>query len=146
MTTMAMNTRAATTAVVEAQSTGRPGWRAHGQADPNWWIDGHFGGRSLADSLRQRDIGSLFRFLKSRGWSQAAIAAATGTTENQVRAVIQGRQRVTSYDVLERIAERLDIPRGLMGLAYEQECLSAGNVGDPQPLAVQPCRRGLTVA
>jgi hypothetical protein len=115
---MAMNARTATTAVFGSQSAGHPGWRAHSQADPNWWIDGHFGGRSLADLLRQRDIGALFRFLKSRGWSQAMIAAVTGTTENQVRAVIQGRQRVTSYDVLERIAERLGIPRGLMGLAY----------------------------
>ncbi|RQW95393.1 hypothetical protein DLJ59_32935 [Micromonospora inaquosa] len=117
---MAMNTSTTTTAAVRAQTTRYPGWRAHGQTDPSWWIDGHLGGRSLAELLRQRDIGSLFRFLKSRGWSQAAIAAATGTTENQVRAVIQGRQRVTSYDVLERIAERLDIPRGLMGLAYEK--------------------------
>ncbi|WP_307969646.1 helix-turn-helix domain-containing protein [Salinispora arenicola] len=120
MTTTAMNVRTATTTVFGSQCAGNPGWWAHSQVDPNWWIDGRFGGRSLADLLRQRDIGSLFRFLKSRGWSQATIAAATGTTENQVRAVIQGRQRVTSYDVLERIAERLSIPRGLMGLAYEQ--------------------------
>ncbi|MEU4594941.1 MULTISPECIES: helix-turn-helix domain-containing protein [Micromonospora] len=119
---MAMNARTATTALSESQSgsqfAGLPGWRAHNRADPDWWINEHFEGRSLAEVLRQRDISSLFRFLKSRGWSQAAVAAATGTTENQVRAVIQGRQRVTSYDVLERIAERLDIPRGLMGLAY----------------------------
>ncbi|MEV6515015.1 helix-turn-helix domain-containing protein [Micromonospora chalcea] len=117
---MALNTGTTTTAAVRGQTTRYPAWQAHGQTDPSWWIDGHLGGRSLAELLRQRDIGSLFRFLKSRGWSQAAIAAATGTTENQVRAVIQGRQRVTSYDVLERIAERLDIPRGLMGLAYEK--------------------------
>ncbi|WP_326564695.1 helix-turn-helix domain-containing protein [Micromonospora peucetia] len=130
---MAMNTRTATTAVLESQSAGYRGWRAHSQADPNWWIDGHFGGHSLADLLRQRDIGSLFRFLKSRGWSQATIAAATGTTENQVRAVIQGRQRVTSYDVLERIAESLGIPRGLMGLAYLPLGTSAESAGIPRP-------------
>ncbi|WP_139131440.1 helix-turn-helix domain-containing protein [Micromonospora halophytica] len=115
---MASNTRAATIAAIESPPMRFAGWRVNGHPDPDWWINGCFEGRPLSDLLRRRDISSVFRFLKSRGWSQSAIAAATGTTENQVRAIIQSRQRVTSYEVLERIAEGLRIPRGMMGLAY----------------------------
>ncbi|MFI7203854.1 helix-turn-helix domain-containing protein [Micromonospora aurantiaca (nom. illeg.)] len=116
---MTTNAFTGTIAAMPAASRAHGGWRTSDHVDPCWWTSGRFEGRPLADLLRQRDIGAVFRFLKSRGWSQAAIAAATGTTENQVRAVIRGRQRVTSYDVLERIAEGLRIRRGLMGLAYE---------------------------
>jgi transcriptional regulator with XRE-family HTH domain len=68
--------------------------------------------------LREHDIPRLFRFLRSRGWSRAAIAAATGLAETRVREIYHGRQHVTSYDVLERIASGLSIDRGLLGLAY----------------------------
>jgi len=60
----------------------------------------------------------VFRFLRSRGFSRAAIAAATGLSETRVRSVAQGRQQITSYEVLERIAAGLGIPRGSLGLAY----------------------------
>lgn len=63
-------------------------------------------------------MGVIFRFLKARGWSVSAITAATAVSENRVRAIQAGRQMVTSYDVLERIATGLNIERGLMGLAY----------------------------
>ncbi|WTF86155.1 helix-turn-helix domain-containing protein [Micromonospora globbae] len=116
---MTTNAFTGTIAAIPVASRAHGGWRTRDHVDPGWWTSGRFEGRPLTDLLRQRDIGAVFRFLKSRGWSQAAIAAATGTTENQVRAVIRGRQRVTSYDVLERIAEGLRIRRGLMGLAYE---------------------------
>lgn len=86
--------------------------------DPEWWRSGVLDGRPMLDFLRQRDIGAVFRFLRARGWSRAAIAAATGLTETRVRQIAQGKQKITSYDVLERIADGLHIDRGLIGLAY----------------------------
>lgn len=62
----------------------------------------------------------MFQFLKTRGFSRAAIAAAVGLSENRVREVIKCRQHVTSYEVLERIVTGLGIDRGLMGLAYTE--------------------------
>lgn len=88
------------------------------RCDPQWWVNGAHDGVRLYDALRERDVTVVFRFLATRGWSRAAIAAATGLSENRVRAIVQGRQVVQSYDVLERIAEGLRIDRGLMGLAY----------------------------
>ena len=41
----------------------------------------------------------------------------TGMSETRVRQISQGRQRVTSYEVLERIADGLSIPRPRLGLA-----------------------------
>ena len=86
--------------------------------DPSWWSSGSFEGRLVRDVLGARDAGAVFRFLKTRGWSRAAIAGATGLTETRVRAVSQGKQQITSYEVIERIAEGLQIERGLMGLAF----------------------------
>ncbi|GLI03894.1 helix-turn-helix domain-containing protein [Phytohabitans aurantiacus] len=88
------------------------------QAEASWWTDGVFDGRPVYQFLAARDIGAIFRFLKTRGWSRAAIAAATGLTETRVRAIARGSQQITSYQVLERIAAGLKIERGMLGLAY----------------------------
>jgi tetratricopeptide (TPR) repeat protein len=91
----------------------------------------------MSDILRQRDVTSLFRFLKRRGWSRAAIAAATGLSETRVRQICQARQQVTTYEVLERIAAGLRIDRGLIGIGYCDDSAAAG-----QPFAVplvDPC-------
>jgi hypothetical protein len=98
------------------------------EPDRAWWTSGNFDGLALPQILASRDIARLFRFLKTRGYSRAAIAAATGLSETRVRAIMQGGQQITSYDVLERVAYGLHIDRGLMGLAY------AGR-GDAQPAA-----------
>jgi hypothetical protein len=72
----------------------------------------------MRDILAARDVGAVFRFLRGVGWSLTALCAATGLSESRIRAVMQGSQRITSYDVLERVAVGLHIPRGAMGLAY----------------------------
>lgn len=82
-----------------------------------WWFES-FEGRSLADALRDHDMGTIFRFLRSRGWSRVTIAAATGLGETRVRAIAKGEQRITAYAVLVRVADGLHIPRDYMGLAY----------------------------
>ena len=91
------------------------------QIDPTWWTSSTYEGRPMREILRRRDIPAVFRFLASRGWSRAAIAAATGLSESRVRGIRQGRQQITSYDVLERIADGLGIQRGLIGLAYTDD-------------------------
>lgn len=91
------------------------------RVDPDWWTTGSLDGRPMLDVLRERDIATVFQFLGSRGWSRAAIAAATGLTETRVRGIVQGKQRIASYEVLERIADGLQVDRGLLGLAYTNE-------------------------
>jgi transcriptional regulator with XRE-family HTH domain len=86
--------------------------------DPEWWRYAAWDGRPLHAVLHEHDIAGLFGFLEARGWSPSAIAAVTGLSANRVRAIRQGRRRVTSYQELERLAVGLDIHRGLLGLAF----------------------------
>ncbi|MDQ3151617.1 MAG: helix-turn-helix domain-containing protein [Actinomycetota bacterium] len=74
--------------------------------------------------LATRDIGALYRLLSTCDVSQRTIAALTGQSQSEVSEILKGR-RVVAYDVLERIAAGLGIPRELMGLSYGEN--SAGS-------------------
>ncbi len=67
--------------------------------------------------LASRDVGALYRALTEAGLSQYQIARLTGQSQSEVSEIIGGR-RVIAYEVLERIAEGLGVPRELMGLSW----------------------------
>lgn len=60
---------------------------------------------------------------------QRDIAAMTGQSQSEASEILKGR-RVMGYDVLVKIAEGLDIPRGLMGLAYDEDLLPSSEEAD----------------
>jgi transcriptional regulator with XRE-family HTH domain len=101
--------------------------------DESWWRQATFEGKSVAAALRARDMSLLFRFLRSRGYSRSRLAGCTGLAETRVRAISNGTQQVTAYEVLERIAEGLGIPRHMMGLAYEDVPASLDKSHDDGP-------------
>jgi transcriptional regulator with XRE-family HTH domain len=68
-------------------------------------------------ALASRDISTVYRLLSQAGMTQRVIAEATGQSQSEVCEIIQGRQ-VIAYDVLERIADGLGVPREAMGLGY----------------------------
>ena len=69
-------------------------------------------------ALATRDIATVFRLLQRYGVSQRRIAAFTGQSQSEISEILGGR-RVVSYEVLVRIAEGLDVPRGHLGLAHD---------------------------
>jgi transcriptional regulator with XRE-family HTH domain len=69
--------------------------------------------------LAEHDIGGVYRLLHRHGVSQRAIAARTGQSQSEISEILAGR-RVHSYEVLLRIAEGLEIPRGWMGLDFDE--------------------------
>ncbi|MGW3785682.1 helix-turn-helix domain-containing protein [Micromonospora chokoriensis] len=75
---------------------------------------------NVRTAVRVRDIGTLFRLLaRHTGASQTRIGAVVGLEQGYVSRVIAGR-KVTSIDVLERIADGCGMPdeiRMLLGLA-----------------------------
>jgi len=75
--------------------------------------------REMRDALSNRDVSQIYRLLRRRGVSQRQIAALTGQSQSEVSEILKGRQ-VMAYDVLARIADGLSIPRGYMGLAYDE--------------------------
>ncbi|MGH4007510.1 MAG: helix-turn-helix domain-containing protein [Pseudonocardiaceae bacterium] len=77
-------------------------------------------------ALAARDIAVVYRLLTEAGVSQHQIAHLTGQSQSEVSEILTGRRVVRAYDVLVRIAEGLDVPRGWMGLAYDEVLESAG--------------------
>jgi tetratricopeptide (TPR) repeat protein len=74
---------------------------------------------SMREALSKREISSVYRQLRQHGVSQRQIAAWTGQSQSEVSEILKGRQ-VMAYDVLMRISIGLGVPRGYMGLAYDE--------------------------
>ncbi|ATE51899.1 MULTISPECIES: helix-turn-helix transcriptional regulator [Actinosynnema] len=75
--------------------------------------------QEMRDALAKREISTVYRLLRRHGVSQRQIAALTGQSQSEVSEILKGRQ-VMAYDVLTRIATGLGVPRGYMGLAYDE--------------------------
>lgn len=98
--------------------------RVREQVDPALWRR-----TDMRAALAARDISGVFKLLQRMGVSQRHIAALTGQSQSEISEILAGRQ-VVSYDVLTRIADGLGIPRGTLGLAYDDE--TAALLGVPQ--------------
>jgi transcriptional regulator with XRE-family HTH domain len=84
-----------------------------GDIDPAIWQD-----RAMRRAIATRDIAVVYRCLVAAGVTQRWIADAVGQSQSEVSEILAGRQ-VQSYDVLVRVADGLEVPRGWMGLAYD---------------------------
>src|SRR6266540_7482695 len=73
----------------------------------------------MRSALAAREVSTIYKLLRRRGVSQRQIAAMTGQSQSEVSEILKGRQ-VMAYDVLVRIADGLGVPRGYMGLAYDE--------------------------
>jgi transcriptional regulator with XRE-family HTH domain len=73
----------------------------------------------MRSALAAREVSTVYRLLRRTGVSQRQIAALTGQSQSEVSEILKGRQ-VMAYDVLARIADGLGVPRGYMGLAYDE--------------------------
>ncbi|MFD5748132.1 helix-turn-helix domain-containing protein [Streptomyces sp. NPDC127033] len=72
----------------------------------------------LRAALIEHDFAAVFALIKKwSGLSQNRIASACQLTPGKVSTIISGSQRVTSFDVMCRIADGLRIPGHLLGLA-----------------------------
>ncbi|MFD5085243.1 helix-turn-helix domain-containing protein [Kitasatospora sp. NPDC058201] len=88
----------------------------------------------ISAALRDRDIGSLFRYVQHHsGAGQARIAVQVGMTQARVNEIINGRREVVRLDVFERIADGLNMPddaRRQLGLAPRRESRTPGAAFD----------------
>ncbi|MEV0005612.1 helix-turn-helix transcriptional regulator [Micromonospora sp. NPDC050980] len=80
--------------------------------------------REMRQALASRDLKTIYQRLQRVGVSQRRIARLTGQTASEVYEVLKGR-RVMAHDVLVRIADGLGIPRGYMGVAYDESTETA---------------------
>lgn len=71
----------------------------------------------VRDALARHDFAEVYRWLKRHGWTHRAIAAAVAQSQSEVNEILNGR-KIISVQLLERMADGLQIPRGYLGLAY----------------------------
>jgi transcriptional regulator with XRE-family HTH domain len=98
--------------------------RVQDRVDPAMWRR-----PDMRAALAARDIATVFRLLQRVGVSQRRIAALTGQSQSEISEILGGRH-VVSYDVLARIADGLGVPRGQLGLAYDDG--TAHFIGAPE--------------
>jgi transcriptional regulator with XRE-family HTH domain len=84
-----------------------------------------------------RDIATVYRRLLALGLSQRRLAARTGQVQSEVCEILGGR-KVQAYDVLERIAQGLSIPRAFLGLAFGAPYELGPSVVDYPPMPPAP--------
>jgi hypothetical protein len=89
------------------------------EIDPAWWLSGTWDGRPVRQFLEERDVTAVFRFLHARGLSYGVIGGLVGISPNRTAEIAKNTRQVTAYDVLERVAVGLRIPRAAMGLGCE---------------------------
>ncbi|SFD14742.1 hypothetical protein [Streptomyces aidingensis] len=79
----------------------------------------------LRQALAEHDFSAAFSIIKKYGGlSQNRIAAACALTPGKVSTILKGTHRVTSYQVISRIADGLRIPGHMVGLTprrWEQD-------------------------
>jgi hypothetical protein len=85
--------------------------------------------------MASRDILTMYRLLQRYGFSQRRIAALTGQSQSEVFEILCGR-RVTTYDLLVRIADGPGAPRagwdsGTTDPSRHRRRSSSGATGGP---------------
>lgn len=99
------------------------------QLPDRFWSD-----MEILDSLAQRDIGQLFRLIqRASGATQTRVGIAVGLSQAQVSEIMSGGRRVSSVDVLSRIATGLQIPEPARSVLF----LGDATAGDQQHAPLQ---------
>jgi hypothetical protein len=101
------------------------------EIDPSWWASGTWEGRPIREFLERREVTVIFRFLHARGVSYGAIGGLVGISPNRAAEIAKNIRQVTAYEVLERVAVGLRIPRVAMGLGYEPDAEPGGRPDHP---------------
>jgi transcriptional regulator with XRE-family HTH domain len=99
---------------------------------PEAWED-----QEMRSALAGREVSTIYKLLRRKGVSQRQIAAMTGQSQSEVSEILKGRQ-VMAYDVLLRIADGLGVPRGYMGLAYDEVTAARVAESSESPEAEEP--------
>ncbi|MGH3720666.1 MAG: helix-turn-helix domain-containing protein [Pseudonocardiaceae bacterium] len=95
--------------------------------------------------LDARDVAGVFRLLRRVGVSQREIGARTGQSQSEVSEIVRGRQ-VRDVNVLERVCDGLEVPRGYMRLAGGAGAYAGGGADVPEEVAEEMRRRVLLAA
>ncbi|MEU6097753.1 helix-turn-helix transcriptional regulator [Streptomyces sp. NPDC047079] len=85
--------------------------------DPRAIVAGLLSDERLLRACAERDMGTVFRMLNTRGISARRIAAAVDITQGRLYDYMNGKSRVEKLTLFEQIADAFHIPGHLLGLA-----------------------------
>jgi transcriptional regulator with XRE-family HTH domain len=86
----------------------------------------------MVQALDQRDVAAALKiFRKWTGATQGQLGALCGMPQSHISEILNGKRRVTSLDVIERLANGLNIPRDRLGLADPARAAEASRSPDP---------------
>jgi len=94
--------------------------------------------------LDARDVAGVYRLLRRLGMSQREISRCTGQSQSEVWEILHGRQ-VRDVNVLERICDGLEVPRGYMRLAGVADAYPGRRTTVPEEV-VEAMRRRVLLA
>ena len=94
--------------------------------------------------LDARDVAGVYRLLRRLGMSQREISRRTGQSQSEVWEILHDRQ-VLNVNVLERICDGLEVPRGYMRLAGIADAYPGGRSTVPEEV-VEAMRRRVLLA
>jgi len=100
-------------------------------------------------ALAGRDIEALLQVVRQHGITQTRLGTATGLGQPRVNELANGRRRVTSIEVLERIADGLSMPdsaRIALGLAPRSPVPAPWTAWDRQDGAADAIRAAVAEA
>ncbi|MEV8635655.1 helix-turn-helix domain-containing protein [Streptosporangium sp. NPDC051023] len=101
-------------------------------------------------ALRKRDIGYVFRLIRQyAGASQTRIGVAVNLSQGKISEIMKGSVQVTSFEVIERVAEGLRMPdaaRLALGLAPVASAASQVVATVSHPVPVIPPRDGMSAS
>lgn len=88
----------------------------------------------MVRACRIRDFSAIFHLVRRRaGIYLSRIAALCGMTPSRVGEIMSGRRKLAHIDVIERVADGLRIPGGMLGLAHRPwEIPSRAVVTEPE--------------
>ncbi|WP_460704334.1 hypothetical protein [Myceligenerans halotolerans] len=81
----------------------------------------HWESPPMRRALARHDFKTVYGLLRRVGVSQRRIGRLTGQSPAEVYQIMSRGRRVQAHEVLVRIADGLGVPRGYMGLAYDEE-------------------------
>jgi len=84
----------------------------------------------------ERDFGTIFDLMrKYDGASQDRISSPVdGLSQSRVSRIVRGKDRITSLELIERVADSLHIPGSYLGLAPRHWEIGGDLFSNPQPL------------
>ena len=84
----------------------------------------------MARALTDRDIGQVLRiFRRWTGASQTDVGMRIGIPQPHISEIERGTRRVTAFDLMERVADGLGVPRQKLGLAASDDAGSDATSG-----------------